>query len=143
MKKRLLAYLAAIIFVTGAGGASLNLATPTPAYAQQSCTENLLTFPAWYQGLVDGNCNIKSPSQVGGISNFIWAIALNVLEIMLQMVGYAAIIYLMYGGYKYMTSLGSSDGMTKARQTITHAVIGLVISIFSVAAVTLIAGGIG
>lgn len=142
MKKRLLAYLAAIIFVTGAGGATLTLATPAPTYAAASCEKRMLTFPPWYRGLTTKDCDIVSPSTVGGLSPFIWKIALNVLEIMLQMVGYVAVGYLIFGGYKYMTSVGSPDGMTQARRTITNAVIGLIISLFSVVLVTLIAGSV-
>lgn len=144
MKRKFLSFLAAIIFATGVGGAALTLTAPAPAYASAKCENRILTFPPWYRGLTGTHpqCNIKSPTELGGISTFIWKIGLNVLEIMLQLVGYVAVGYIIFGGYKYMTSVGSPDGMVKARQVITNAVIGLIISLFSVVVVTLVAGSV-
>ncbi|MFI5212827.1 MAG: pilin [Candidatus Saccharimonadales bacterium] len=141
MKRNVLHWLAAIIFVIGTGGATLAIATPQPTYA---CTDHLLTFPAWYKGLQATDCSIVSPAdpQAGGIQSFIWKIVLNVIDILLQLVGYLSVGFIIFGGFKYMTSAGSPDGMVKARKTITNAVVGLVISIFSVVIVNAIAGAI-
>lgn len=143
MKRLLQHWFAAILFVTTAGGALLAVAVPSTAFAASACDGRILTIPAWYNGLADGeNCAMKSPDAVGGVSNYIWLIALNVVEIILQLVGYIAVGFIIFGGYKYMISAGSPDGMVKARKTITNAVVGLVISIFSVAIVNLVAGAI-
>ena len=137
--KRIRNWIAALLFVTTAGGATLALATPQTTYA--ACNDRLLTFPAWYRGLTTADCDIKSPTD-GGLQKFIWTIALNVLEVMLQLVGYVSVGYIITGGFKYMTSSGAPDGMAKARQTILNAVIGLGISLFSVAIVNVVAGAI-
>lgn len=138
--KKVRNYLLALLFVTTTGGSVMTIAIPPTTFA--ACSESLLTFPAWYKGLVDGNCDIKAPTGETGLRDFIWTIALNVIEILLQLVGYIAAGFIIFGGYKYMISAGSPDGMVKARKTITNAVIGLVISIFSVAIVNLISGAI-
>lgn len=140
MKKTLRHWLAAILFVTTFGGATLTLATPRTTYA--ACNDRLLTFPAWFKGLTKDNCDIKSPSDAGGIQKFIWTIGLNIIEFLLQLVGYVSVGYIIFGGYKFMTSTGTSDGIAKARQTILNAVIGLIISIFSVGLVNIIAGAL-
>jgi hypothetical protein len=132
--------MAALLFVTTMGGTVATIATPQTTYA--ACNDTLLTFPAWFKGLTQGNCDLKSPADVGGISNYVWAIALNVVDMILQLVGYIAVGFIIFGGYKYMISAGSPDGMVKARKTITNAVIGLLISIFSVAIVKIISGAI-
>ena len=136
----------AITFVVGVGGASLTLAAPQTAVAATACSESLLTFPAWYKGLLvdaaGGNCDIKSPADAGGISPFIWKIVLNVIQMVLNLIGYLAVGFIIFGGFKYMTSAGSADGMVKARKTIMNAVIGLVLSIFSIGIVNVIAGAI-
>ena len=133
--------MAALLFVMGAGGMFVTVAAPQPAFA--ACNDHLLTFPAWYKGLTDDKCNIKAPdSNKGGISKFIWTIVLNVIEFMLQLVGYIAVGFIITGGYKYMISTGSPDGVVKARNTILNAVIGLVISIFSVAIVNVVSGAL-
>lgn len=142
MKTKLLSYIAAIIFATSVGGSALTVMTAQPAAAAPSCSKRFLTFPPWYRNIIDGKCNIKSPAKVGGISKFIWTIALNVIEMVLQIIGYLAVGYIIWGGYRYMISAGASDGMVKARKTITNAVIGLILSITSVAIVNVIAGAI-
>jgi hypothetical protein len=123
--------------------------TPTATvYAQDPapvCTDSFLTFPSWYRGLTTADCEIESPT-VKGFEVFIWTIVLNVVEIILNLVGYVSVGFIIYGGYKYMISAGSPDGMVAARKTILNAVIGLVISIGSVAIVRTIAekmGGLG
>jgi hypothetical protein len=140
MKRTIRNWMAALLFVTTVGGATLAVATPQTSYA--ACNDTLLTFPAWFKGLTEADCNLKSPDKVGGISNYIWAIALNIVDMILQLVGYIAVGFIIFGGYKYMISAGSPDGMVKARKTITNAIIGLIISIFSVAIVKIISGAI-
>jgi hypothetical protein len=110
------------------------------------CNSNFfLTIPAWYNGInksTANGCEIASPQEVGGFSVFIWKIVLNIVEIMLNLVGYASVAFIIYGGYKYMYSAGSPDGMVKARKTIMNAVVGLVLSILSVAIVNTISGSL-
>lgn len=137
--KKIRSWILALLFVASTGGATLSIATPQTAAA--ACNDTLLTFPAWFKGLTNESCDIKSPqSMSGGISSFIWRIALNVIEFMLQLVGYIATGFIITGGYKYMTAAGRSDEIVKARKHITNAVIGLAISIFSIAIVNVIAG---
>lgn len=138
MKKAIRNWLAAIIFTASFGGATLVIAIPQPVAA--ACNDHLLTFPAWYRGVVDDNCNVKNPNDVGGLPTFIWKIVLNIIEIMLQIVGFLSVGYIITGGFKYLTSTGTADDIVKARKTIMNAIIGLVISIFSVAIVNVIAG---
>lgn len=143
MNKKIQNWIASLIFVVSLG----IVATPQAVFAAPvppsgGCTDTLLTFPAWYKGLQDGNCDIKSPTDAGGLPTFIWTIALNVIEVMLQLVGYLAVGFIIRGGFKYMTSVGDAGETAKAKKIITDAVIGLIISILSVAIVNLIAGAL-
>lgn len=142
-----------MIFATSVGGAMLSTMAPTTVSAANKCEKRLLTFPAWYRGLTKqegGECVMKSPADFNsgngvkqsGISTYIWKIVLNIIEIVLQLIGYIAVGFIIFGGYRYMISAGSPDGMVKARKTITNAVIGLVISILSVGIVNLVAGAL-
>lgn len=138
--KKIRNWIAAMLFVAGAGGATLTVAAPQTSYA---CTETLLTFPAWYRGILtpDPGCDIQSPAQVG-VGKFIWTIVLNIIEVMLQLVGYIAVAFIIVGGFKYMISTGDPARMTKAKDTILNAVIGLGISMVSVGIVNVVAGAI-
>lgn len=138
--KRIKNYLFALLFVAASAGTAITVAVPQTTHA--ACAERLLTLPTWYQGVVDGNCNVQAPVGDKGVQNFIWTIALNIVEMILQIVAYIAVGFIIFGGYKYMISAGSPDGMVKARKTITNAVVGLVISIFSVAIVNIVSGAL-
>lgn len=132
-------WLFALLFVATTGGAAVTIAVPQTTFA--ACNERLLTLPAWYKGVLDKNCQVQSPGgDSGSLNKFIWTIVLNIIEMILQIVGYITVVFIIVGGYKYMTSAGSSDGMVKARKTITNAVVGLLLSIFSVVIVNVIAG---
>lgn len=115
----------------------------TPVHAAGKCDTNFLSFPTWYRGVVDtSDCSIQSPDEVGGLSKFIWKIALNILEIMLQLVGYVSLAFVIYGGFLYLTSGGSADRVRSGKNTIINALVGLVLSFFSVVIVALVAGNI-
>lgn len=130
-------------------GGILAVAAPQPAAAAgpitsvDQCSVRFLTFPTWFNGLVEienGKCIVMSPDKVGGLSPFIWRIVLNVIEIALQLVVYAAAVFILYGGFQFLTSQGSPDEAAKARQTIINAAIGIVISVGAIAAVNLLSG---
>lgn len=144
IRARIKSWVFGLLFVATAGGAFMNVAVPQTAAA--ACTTSFFGIPAWYDGMVDDKCNVKDPTAFGGLSNYIWRIALNVVEIILVTAGYAAVIYIIFGGFKYITSAGAPDDSAKARKTIINAVVGLIISIFSVAIVnvvtTAITGGV-
>lgn len=109
------------------------------------CTSSFLLFPAWYRGLDRKGCEIQLPgSGVDGknFQAFIFIIILNVIDIVLRLIGFAAVGFVIYGGFKYLTSAGSADRIAAGRKIIQNAVIGLVISFFSVAIVNLIANNI-
>lgn len=110
-----------------------------PVSAAPSCNSgSVLTFPAWHRGLsLDSDCHPKLTQL-----NDVWVIALNVVEVLLQVVAYAAIGYLVWGGFKYMKSRGDPSRIQNAKDAITNAIVGLVVSLGSVAIVNFISGGI-
>jgi len=140
MKQTLRNWIMAILFVATLGGGVTAIATPQTAYAE--CGDRLLTLPAWFRGLTTDSCDIKSPDDAGGLSTFIWTIVLNIIEMVMQIVGYITVAFLIFGGFKYMTSQGEPSNIMKAKDTIRNALIGLLIAIFSVAVVNFIAGAI-
>ena len=146
--KKLKMYVLALLMATTLGGAAF-ATVPTPVSAADCSGSNIiLTFPAWYRGLAepDGSgCRIKNPGTTqgnGGLTKFVWTIILNVIDMLLQLVGYVAVGFILYGGFIFMTSAGAPDAAARGRKMILSAVIGLIIAITSVAMVNLIAGGL-
>lgn len=139
-------WVVSLAIITSAGGALLATAIPQTVVAAtgDSCNSGFLGFPAWYRGLTKGapDCNLESPSEAGGLSSFIWHIALNILEMALVAIGYASAFYILYGGFLFLTSQGKPDSAAKARSTILDAIIGLVISFASIAVVNFVIGKI-
>ena len=148
--------LLSLAFVGIVGGGPFAVVAPqSVSAAGNECeSSSFLTLPTWYRGLTrdDGSptkCNIKQIGDGTGTPNpdayvdltvFIWKVILNIIDIIVQVVGYAAVGLILFGGVKYLTSAGSADAMAAAKKTITDAVIGLVISLVAVAAVRLIMG---
>lgn len=133
--KRLFTGFAMVLAV---GGTTLSLAVPQLVFAADSCDKGFLGFPAWYRGVTDGECNITVAG--GDIGKFIWHIVLNCIDIALVAVAYLAIFFILYAGFTLIVSTGNSDAIAKSRQTILNAVIGLAISIASMAVVNVIFG---
>ena len=131
----------AIVMLTLVLSGAIGMATiPTSSALAADCGGNILTLKPWYHGLpMEGNCNIQSPQSTTEMGSFIWKIALNIVEDLLQIAGYVAFGFVVYGGFLYMISSGQPDKATTARKTITNGLIGMVIAISAVLLVNVIA----
>ena len=110
----------------------------------KDCNATFLGIPAWYRGMQDDTCAFKAPETNGqaDAKKLVLMIALNVIQAGMAIVGYVTIFFLIKGGFGYITSAGSSDGMAAAKKTITNALVGLVIAILAASIVNAIAGAI-
>ncbi len=147
-----------LAFASLVGGTVVAVANPTnsgvasAAVTTYTCTnaKSFLGFPVWYRGLnvSQADCSLVSPDALNtdtnggnnGLSNFIWRVVLNIMDIVLRAVGYVAVGFILYGGFTMIVSNGSPDATARGRKTILNAVIGLVISIGSVGVVNLVMG---
>lgn len=110
----------------------------------KSCTASFFGIPAWYKNMQDDTCAFKAPESDGqpDVRKTVLMIALNVIQAGMVIVGYVTVFFLISGGFRYITSAGSSDGMAAAKKTITNALVGLVIAILAASIVNAIAGAI-
>lgn len=137
------------------GVAVFSLPMKASASVASNCDKSFsfLGLPTWYAyldvgpemtvgGTVIDKCAVIGPrTEDGGLDwpKAIPLIGLAVLEIMLRIAGLAGLFFVMYGGFKYITSQGEPDKTKQSRQTITNALIGIAISIIASAAVSFIA----
>lgn len=137
--------IAMSLMVIGSFGVSMTF--PNTSFAESNkCDKKgrILTLKPWYDGLTEDNCSIKDPgSDADSQANFIWKIVLNIVDDLLQLIGYTTVGYIMYGGFLMMTSNGAPDKAAHGRKTIMSAAIGLVIALASVALVNFISSKIG
>lgn len=156
--QRLITNTLITVFILAAG---FVLLPPSTAQAQTggstpgaACAKNPL-FPQWYDDLCtveNGSVKIKSPNDFKngktaeatgrGIGTWLLVIVMNVVKTLLTVVGYVALGFVIWGGFKYMTQGDNATGTAGARKTIQNAVIGLVISIMSVAIINFITSAV-
>lgn len=80
----------------------------------------------WYKYL-PGSCgNLKFDTY--GVGS-IWLILAGITDALLRIVALVSIVFFIFGAFKMIASQGSPEGVKSARNTMTNALIGLVISI--------------
>lgn len=98
-------------------------------------------FPTdWFGGSNRNRCDINSNFQLlpqNGHSGLL-LVGLAVLDDLLSIAALVAVGYVIYGGIQYVTSQGSPDSTSKARQTIINALVGLAISVIATTIVNFI-----
>lgn len=107
---------------------------------QGQTLSDFLLFPTWYEYLSkakDPTTQICSPTITG--INDVWLIVAAIFEILIRIATFMAIGFIIYGGIQYTTSQGDSKQTNAARNTITSAVIGLVICLLATTIVAFIA----
>lgn len=132
------------LMIIGSFGASVTF--PGISFADDACSNKgkILTLKPWYSGLTNDDCSLKNPgTDTNSQANYIWKIVLNIVDDLLQLIGYTTVGYIMYGGFLMMTSNGAPDKAAHGRKTIMSAAIGLVIALASVALVNFISSKIG
>jgi amino acid transporter len=67
----------------------------------------------------------------------------DLVRLFLQIIGLIAVAFLIYGGFRYITSAGNEETAEAAKKTIQNAIIGLIIIILSYTIVTVIINALG
>lgn len=128
--------------------AVIGIAVFTPVTARAACqTEdaNFLSFPTWYKYLDgrNGDCAFAyTKDDYTSLGNYIARILMAVFEILARVAGMVAVVFVIYGGFTYMTSQGQPDKVNAGKTTILNSLIGMVIAILAVAIVNLVAGSL-
>lgn len=126
---------------------ALTAVVPRPVFATiaQGCNNSsaFLGLPPWYKYLDVGpkygdKCAVIGPVDSRGQLD--WALAgprigLAIVDILLRLAAVIAVVFVLYGGVRYILSQGEPDQTKKARGTVINAVIGLVITMLATAAV--------
>lgn len=117
----------------------LSLIHTLAAHFAAACNNNqsFLGLWPWYhylslqqQGSICA-VNINS-SQILGNHSFILLILLALVDDLLRVIGFLAVIYVIFAGIKYTMSQGSPDEVAKSQSTIINALAGLAISLISI-----------
>ncbi|MDZ7785870.1 MAG: pilin [Candidatus Saccharibacteria bacterium] len=126
------------------------LGTAGGRYGQGSpehCTREsstFLNFPTWYKYLdptfTDGECKLDLDFEE---TSTYTAIFFAILEIILRIAGLVAVIFVIVGGFTFITSDGQPEKAKNARWTILNALIGLAIALSATVLVNFIGNNLG
>ena len=93
-----------------------------PAYAQPNIEDSLCSGANLTIG-GDANCDTQEGVATDKVNNLITT----VINVFSAVVGVAAVIMIIWSGFRYITSGGDSNKVSGAKNTIIYAVIGLII----------------
>lgn len=84
---------------------------------------SFITLLAGIDGFVNNPEDLKLPSVTasGGLGS--------ILTIVFTAAGLLAVIFIIVGGVKYILSGGDSSGIKSAKETITYAIVGLIVTL--------------
>ena len=122
----------------------ISLLTKIPTlFASSTCTlqkPGFFGLPTWYSYL-NGQTDAIDPTKcIPNVHSWsqIPAIGLAIIDILLHIGGLIALAFIMYGAFLYVTSNGDPERVTGAKNTILNAIIGLVIVLLAITAVSFI-----
>jgi hypothetical protein len=121
MKQRIQILLASLVMMAGMFGQA---ALPRLAYADASCGDGSGSSKDQVLegvGETDTDCR---PGKVADTIN-------GIVRILSYILGAAAIIVIIIGGFKFITSGGDANKVSSAKSTIVYALIGLAIAVFA------------
>lgn len=98
-------------------------------------------LPTWYEYLPgtyrNGTCEIDTSDMNGTV---VTLILLAIVNILMWFGSIAAVVFIVYGGFMFVTSQGEPGKLASARKTILNAVIGLIITLLASQLVKFVAG---
>ncbi len=108
----------------------------TSAHAATINCTNKTTFlglPSWYEFLdvtddgTGNGCSVKAPQD----KSILVLIMLAIIDILLKLAALVAVIFVVYGGFRFTTAQGSPEGVAAGKKTLLNAIIGLVIAVLA------------
>jgi len=143
LAKMLLVFM---LIMTGAIATNLTVASQ-PTYA--ACPNgNFLNFRPWWHGLrnnttcelvtpvtridSDGNVSVGTGGSGGyTITTFAWRIVFNSMDILFGIVAYAAVFFVVLGGFNVLFSGGDPGKVSKGKMTIMNALLGVAVALLA------------
>jgi hypothetical protein len=112
-----------------------------------ACTLKLNSFfflPPWWEFLPTKIDKVTHECVVAfNFPGDIWVVGLAILDMLLRIGGFVAVISIVVAGVQYISSMGSTDAATNARKRLTNSLIGLAIIIVASGVVAFIGNTLG
>ncbi len=79
----------------------------------------------------DGSTGLCLPASQSNAATDANAFLISIINVMLSVAAIIAVMFIIIGGYRYITSAGNEETAEKGRNTLVNAIIGLVIIILA------------
>lgn len=128
-----------LFIISTATASAVNVPNAVTTFAEKSAADckggDFFGLPTWFKYLkFDDNCNpITSQGSVA------FLVMLAIADILLWAAGFLAVVFVIFGGFKFITSQGEPQQIAGARKTILNALIGLAIAVLAAQLVSFIA----
>jgi ABC-type Fe3+ transport system permease subunit len=112
------------------------------AACQQS--GNFFSFPTWHKYLSHVDAGPDANTCQPHLTSIwdVWLIGAAVIEMLIRIAALLAIVYIVWGGVRYIQSRGDPNNTKSALNTIISAVGGLIIAVAATALISFVAGKI-
>lgn len=114
--------------------------SPVRSFADSCEGGSFFSLPTWYKYLP---CESDNSTIANFELNHIWLILLAVLDMLMLVVGIAAVAYFIYSGFIMMTSQGNPEKVASARNGMVSATVGMILAISAAGIVRLVSGVLG
>lgn len=132
--KRIRTILTSMMLVFGAS--SMIAASAVPAFAAVDPQAEICKGTGGTGGA--GGCSGNTTGNTGDLKT----IFTTIVNILLFIIGAVAVIMIIVGAFRFVTSAGNSSSVTAAKNTILYAVVGLVVAILAFAIVNFVVGSL-
>ena len=106
----------------------------SPGDPCQMSKTKFFIIPPWWEYLSGQRDPLLQCSPAFHFPTDIWAVGLAVLDMLIRLAGFVAVVSIIIAGLQYVTATGNAEKATAARRRIINSLIGLAIA--SVAAAT-------
>ncbi len=131
MKRRILAFLSAVILA--AGVVNLGVGMRFSEAEAAGCSTGMFGLKPWYDGIASGDpCTIDSNAfSEDKLPGTIVGIIMNVLYDLFYVAGIGAVVMIVYSGFLMITAAGEVGKYEKAKKSLRMAITGLIICVLA------------
>ena len=118
---------------------SISLRNSLSIFSQTACKPqgDFIGLPTWYKYLPGQGTGADCVPRLNSLSD-IWLIVLAIVEILIRIAAIGALVYIVYGGIRFITARGNPEKLNSARTAVQDAIIGLIIAIIAVAVINFV-----
>jgi uncharacterized membrane protein len=116
------------------------------AVAPARCVTTFLGLNPWYVYLnlrPYPDCSLNLDLTHYSNWNDLWLIAVALLDDLMKVAGIVAVVFVLYGGFRYLTSQGNPENIKAAGSTLLNAIVGVIIAFLAAGVVGFLGNKLG